>query len=286
MKKTNFNFLVNKFDCFLFDQWGVIHDGNKKFSYVNETFLKLKNKKKKIIILSNTSQNKQEAIAETFKSLKINYNNFDDIITSGEFLEYLGQSKNKKFKKIQRLFKKKNCYLISNGKKSNIIKNLNLKPVKYENAKFILATSIKPNTKINIIQKKLIKLIKKKIEMICTNPDQYVFDGKVGNFVNQVGILAKFYEKHSGIVHYIGKPYNNIFQFALRKVSLPKNKIIMIGDSLVTDILGAKRAGIKSALAYDGFIKSEKKIYKKLSFKKILKITKIRPDFIIKNIKL
>ena len=60
----------------------------------------------------------------------------------------------------------------------------------------------------------------------------------------------------------------------------------MIGDSLLTDILGAKRAGIKSALAYDGFIKSEKKIYKQFSFEKILKITKIRPDFIIKNIKL
>ena len=59
----------------------------------------------------------------------------------------------------------------------------------------------------------------------------------------------------------------------------------MIGDSLLTDILGAKRAGIKSALAHDGFIKSEKK-YINISFKKILKITKIRPDFIIKNIKL
>ena len=55
---------------------------------------------------------------------------------------------------------------------------------------------------------------------------------------------------------------------------------------MLTDILGAKRAGIKSALAYDGFIKSEKKIYKQFSFEKILKITKIRPDFIIKNIKL
>ncbi len=284
MKKIKFNSLIKKFDCFLIDQWGVIHDGKKKFPYINKTFFKLKNKK--VIILSNTSQNKIEAISQTLHKLKIKYNYFNDIVTSGEFLEYLGKSKNKKFKKIQILLKKKKCFLISNGNRSKVIKNLNLKAVNYKNAKFILATSIKPSVKISSIETTLKKLLKRKIEMICTNPDQYVYDGKVKNFVNQVGVLAKFYESNQGTVHYIGKPYRKIFNFALRKYNIPKNKIIMIGDSLLTDILGAKRAGIKSALAYDGFIKSEKKIYKKLSFKKILKITKIRPDFIIKNIKL
>ena len=29
MLKIDFNSLLNKFDCFLFDQWGVIHDGKK-----------------------------------------------------------------------------------------------------------------------------------------------------------------------------------------------------------------------------------------------------------------
>ena len=284
MKKIKFKSLIKKFDCFLIDQWGVIHDGKKKFPYINKTFLKLKNKK--VIILSNTSQNKTEAISQTLHKLKIKYNYFNDIVTSGEFLEYLGKSKNKKFKKIQTLLKKKKCFLISNGNRSKVIKNLNLKAVNYKNAKFILATSIKPSVKISSIENTLKKLLKRKIEMICTNPDQYVYDGKVKNFVNQVGVLAKFYESHKGTVHYLGKPYRKIFNFALRKHNIPKNKIIMIGDSLLTDILGAKRVGIKSALAYEGFIRSEKKKYKKLSFKKILKITKIRSDFIIKNIKL
>ena len=241
---------------------------------------------KSFIILSNTSQNKVEAITETLENLKIKHNRFDDIITSGEFLEYLGQSKNKKYRKIHKLLKKKKCYLISNGKKSNVIKNLNLKPVNYKNAKFILATSIKPYKKIDHIKNILKKLLKKKIEMICTNPDQYVFDGKVGNFVNQVGILAKFYESKHGVVHYIGKPYKNIFDFALRKINIPKNKIIMIGDSLITDILGATRSGIKSVLVYDGFKKGEKKKFRNLSLEKIVEKLKIKPDFIIKNIKL
>ena len=143
-----------------------------------------------------------------------------------------------------------------------------MKAVNYKKAKFILATSIKPSVKISSIENTLKKLLKRKIEMICTNPDQYVYDGKVKKFVNQVGVLAKFYESNNGTVHYIGKPYRKIFNFALRKYNIPKNKIIMIGDSLLTDILGAKRAGIKSALAYDGFIESEKKYIKNFLLKK------------------
>ncbi|RWR12602.1 HAD family hydrolase [Siminovitchia fortis] len=43
-----------------------------------------------------------------------------------------------------------------------------------------------------------------------------------------------------------GKPDKGIFEHALSLVSLEKNKVIMVGDNLNTDILGANRAGIKS----------------------------------------
>ena len=33
MLKVKFDHLINKFDCFLFDQWGVLHDGKKKFRF-------------------------------------------------------------------------------------------------------------------------------------------------------------------------------------------------------------------------------------------------------------
>ena len=111
MKKVKFSSLLKKFDCFLLDQWGVIHDGKKKFNYIDKTLSKLKHKK--VIILSNTSQNEIEAVSQTLHKLKIKYNFFNDIVTSGEFLEYLFKSKDKKFKKIQKLLKKKKCFLIS-----------------------------------------------------------------------------------------------------------------------------------------------------------------------------
>jgi putative hydrolase of the HAD superfamily len=43
-----------------------------------------------------------------------------------------------------------------------------------------------------------------------------------------------------------GKPDPSIFEHALSRLSLQKEEVIMVGDNLMTDILGANRAGIKS----------------------------------------
>lgn len=43
-----------------------------------------------------------------------------------------------------------------------------------------------------------------------------------------------------------GKPDPAIFQYALKKSSLNPNEVLMVGDNLLTDILGASRTGIRS----------------------------------------
>lgn len=43
-----------------------------------------------------------------------------------------------------------------------------------------------------------------------------------------------------------GKPDPAIFEHALTLISVQKHEVIMVGDNLMTDILGANRAGIKS----------------------------------------
>ncbi|MBS4222063.1 HAD family hydrolase [Lederbergia citrea] len=43
-----------------------------------------------------------------------------------------------------------------------------------------------------------------------------------------------------------GKPDPSIFEHALSLMSLQKDEVIMVGDNLMTDILGANQAGIKS----------------------------------------
>lgn len=43
-----------------------------------------------------------------------------------------------------------------------------------------------------------------------------------------------------------GKPDPDIFRYALNKAGLDKEEVLMVGDNLLTDILGASRTGIRS----------------------------------------
>ena len=93
-----------------------------------------------------------------------------------------------------------------------------------------------------------------KIPIICANPDVEVIENNHLRYCG--GFIAAKYEKMGGIVHHYGKPHLAAFQEAFSRFEKygvkQRNRILMIGDSLETDILGAQRAGIDSALVMTG----------------------------------
>ncbi|MDV7143729.1 HAD hydrolase-like protein [Tropicimonas sp. TH_r6] len=78
---------------------------------------------------------------------------------------------------------------------------------------------------------------------------------------------------------FFGKPFANIFELALRRLGggIPHERIVMVGDSLHTDILGAQTAGIASALIADyGFFAGQ-------DAPGAIARTGIRPDFVLER---
>ncbi len=72
---------------------------------------------------------------------------------------------------------------------------------------------------------------------------------------------------------YIGKPSQFIFNIALESMGVESRRVLMVGDRVATDIMGAKKAGIKSVLVKTG------------EFKESDLSGDIQPDFIIKSLK-
>ena len=64
------------------------------------------------------------------------------------------------------------------------------------------------------------------------------------------GLLAEYYEKIGGKVKYFGKPHKNIYEFCFKLNE--KNKILVIGDSLENDIMGANSQNLDSLLITNG----------------------------------
>ncbi len=55
----------------------------------------------------------------------------------------------------------------------------------------------------------------------------------------------------------IGKPERAMFDVALRRLGTTPEQTLMIGDRLETDILGAQRAGLKTAVVLTGITTAE-----------------------------
>ena len=80
--------IVDDYDVFLLDMWGVMHDGINPYEGVPEVVQKLKDANKKLIILSNSSKRRTNSV-KMLKKLGFPDDAFDEIITSGEVAHHL-----------------------------------------------------------------------------------------------------------------------------------------------------------------------------------------------------
>lgn len=95
------------------------------------------------------------------------------------------------------------------------------------------------------------------VHLLLPNPDLIYPDGKGGYGITAgsiaillEAILAQRYPDQNPRFVPFGKPYSFIFEEALRRSGT--RDMVMIGDQIPTDILGARRFGIDSALVGTG----------------------------------
>ena len=97
--------IINQYDVFILDQWGVMHDGKKGFTKAINCVRKLYQEKKEIIIISNSSKRKETSIKKLPK-LGFDPKYFMEVITSGEMI---WQSMNNEIHNLTKNLEK-NCY--------------------------------------------------------------------------------------------------------------------------------------------------------------------------------
>ena len=92
--------------------------------------------------------------------------------------------------------------------------------------------------------------------MICANPDVTVVRG--GKHIACAGAVARAYEDLGGAVAYHGKPDPAAFAACAAKLSdIDAGRILVVGDSLATDIAGAAAAGLDALFVIGGIHSAE-----------------------------
>lgn len=87
--------------------------------------------------------------------------------------------------------------------------------------------------------------------LLVGNPD--IVAPYEGGLSREPGHFAHRIADRTGVVpQFFGKPFSNIFDLALSRVGdVPRERIVMVGDTLQTDILGGRAAGVRTALVTD-----------------------------------
>ncbi|MBX2835194.1 MAG: TIGR01459 family HAD-type hydrolase [Micavibrio sp.] len=275
---------------FILDQWGVLHDGHKPYDGVVECLKELKERKKYIIILSNSGK-RADVNKDRLKEIGIGPSLYDQIVTSGEMTWQGIAKQDEGF--FQNLGKK--VYVISRGGDRSIVEGLQGIEVVDDvtEADFlIIAGADSPEKTLEDYEPVLKAAVRKRMTALCANPDSRGVMGKAN--IMGPGTLARRYQDFGGVVHYIGKPHSPIYKHCikiLQEQQIYPGHTIMIGDSITHDILGGNLADIDTCLVRTGLHENAfTTVTTPLSMDKALnllvaKYNNVRPKYLVESLK-
>lgn len=241
--------LMDAYDGFIVDQWGVLlNNANEANPKAIETLKHLKKMKKQVVVLSN-SAHRSSYNKEMLKKMGFGSTYYIDVVTSGEVVwNGLHDQTDKPFNNIG-----KKCYLISKDNNFPLLDTLDVEIVRnIEEADFILIGGINSSiTDLKFFDDVLKKAVEKRLPAISVSTAKFTIYSGARSFAP--GALAERYQDLGGVVNYIGKPHKAIFQYCSKLFEgVIPSRILMIGDSIKTDILGATAVDMDSMLITSG----------------------------------
>ena len=263
MKKLNhLNEIIENYDYFIIDLWGVVHNGITPFNGAMKAIEGLHNNNKKYYFLSNAPRPVSDVRQFLVKKMKIEEKFLKKILTSGEAA----------INSIKSFDYGKFFFHLGPARDSAIYTGLEKYKTNLKKCDYILCTGLydEAMNDLGFYEKLLSKSVGKK--MVCTNPDLIVDRGNIQEYC--AGSIAKIFEKIGGKVIYFGKPYHNIYDLIIND----KDKALIIGDNLRTDIKGANLIKQDSLFILNGIHKKE--INGSNNRNDILKKYKVKTNFI------
>ncbi len=241
--------LAARYDGFVLDLWGVIHDGVNAFPHAVETLGHLKAAGKRTLLLSNVPR-PNDAVQTMMRRMGIADDLYTDILTSGEAVRrHLTNPPDAWWAALGR-----KVFHLGPVRDKPVIAGLPLEETETPaQADFVLNTGPDDHrnpSDMNEFEQTLQDCIAARLPMICGNPDLVVIRGGVR--VLCAGSLAERYKELGGDVRSVGKPDPAIYQPVLQQMNLPVDRVLAVGDSLHTDIPGASRVGLASCWVLDG----------------------------------
>ena len=232
--------LYGEADVWFLDIWGVLHNGVKPFACAVSACQNFRALGGKVILVSN-SPRPRSGVEKQLDHIGVPKDVYDAILTSGDVSRVLIAA-----------FEGHPVFHLGPERDVPVFVGTGVELASAIEAMAIVCTGLfDDETEIpHDYDAQLKAFVRKRLPMICVNPDKTVERG--GRIVYCAGALAQAYEKLGGNVVYAGKPfapiYEEAFLIAAQLLGRPvdKSRILAIGDGVTTDIGGALAAGVRA----------------------------------------
>jgi len=214
---------LNSYEGLLIDLEGVIYSGDQLIEGSLETIKKL-NEKFKIRYLTNTTTTSRNSIYQKLKNFDLPLNENDIFSPSIAISSFL---KNKNIVNI------------------HLLANLNINPdfsefnINSDKPDAVVVGDIYKDFNWENLNIAFEYLLQDKCLLIALHKNKYCKrDNKLSLDLGPFVSALEYATSKKSII--IGKPDKQFFKLAIESLNLDKNKIVMIGDDIVSDIEGAK----------------------------------------------
>ena len=260
MRVPSFRSIVKNYKAVFLDSYGVLKNHKGLIDGVAETIAYLREEGITFRVLTNDASRSQHQQSVVFDQLGLKDLNEDEIITSGMLAKQFLQHKIKDGKIAYLGTQNSAEYILQSGLKHIAVRDIDLDDlddisafVFLDDEGFDWNTDI--DTTVNFLRKKT-------VPVIVANSDKYYPVSKNDVSVATGGI-AKLCESmlNKKFIHF-GKPDTQMFTYAFEHLNSSgtiygKEEILMVGDTLSTDILGGNKFGLKTMLVLSGNTRGE-----------------------------
>ena len=245
--------IADDYDGYIFDLWGVLHNGVQAFAGGLECLARLRAMGKSVLILSNAPR-RIEVLSAHCAGLGIQADHYDALMSSGEDAwRHLEARPDAWYRDLG-----DRCLHLGPERDHGMRVGLDFAFVDdLAAADFILNTGALDAADTAETYRALLEAaLARGLPMVCANPDLVVRRGDKMEIC--AGAIAAFYEELGGEVRYHGKPHGGIYRSCLELLEgLPPARILAVGDSIRTDIAGARAQGIDALFVAAGIHSEE-----------------------------
>ncbi len=255
VRTRSFRSVVKEYKAVFFDAFGVLKNHQGVIPGIEKTFDYLDKKGILYYILTNDSSRSPEALAKWYQEKGIHQITTDKILSSGMLAMEFFKAKITNGNAVAFLGTESSAHYIETAGLQTIpVNQIDLNNVDHvESFAFLDDEGFDWREDVN----KTINLLRKKNMTVVVANTDINYPVSKNDISVAIGSLADMVEKIVGknFIRF-GKPDAQMFllayERALQDLALKRSEILMVGDTLYTDIIGGNKFGLDTALVLSG----------------------------------